>query len=682
MSLGEPSRINIPVDREVRSRAFVRGTLVFALLGIAALCAGTETLALLFGFDSALNGERVTGSLYLPWALAWPWGKFLLVSWKGASVAARVHQSLAIAWAVAGAGLVIAFVYARRARDYVIQNAPRTHDYEGSAHWARPLEVGATGLLPPDHWATITSTKHRNKQHARIGAPQEDLEDPQAWRAKPGIYVGEYVDPKTRKRYWLRDTSDRHVGLYAPTRGGKGVGVIIPACLTWNESLVVNDPKGELFALTSWYRKHKMGQNVFKFDPVCLDGSSARINVLDFVRIGTDYEVADAQNIAKMICDPQGLGLDTGNESDHWRKTAYAFLTGVILHVLYAREIPAQKKTLTGIDEFLSNPLKSQTDIFTEMLLYQHDPSCVRGWRELTGAPMQTCPTVAMAARDMLDRPDGERASVMSSVKSYFDLYRDPIVARNISCSDLSFEDLMYHDRPATLYLINNPDNMERVRPLMRLIVNMVLTTFTGTMEFSDEGRPKPKYRHRMLMLMDEFTSTLSKLSIFANAISFVAGYGIKILIVVQDLVQLADVYGDKGAQALTANLHTQILYATNNAETAKQFSMMLGNQTLRQETRSWNNGKASRSESFHGRPLLDSAEIQSLPPTDEIVMVTNHSPIYCKKIVYWKEDVFTARIGKAIAQSDRLPREEQSFYAVLAQLRSASSATPLEAVS
>jgi len=654
--------VNIPKDREVVNRAGAKAMLAFFLISFVSLWAGTEIAAFALHFDRALRSEIMFTYIYNPWALAWPWGKLLLAHWKSPTFAHHVWVALGISWSVTLTGTICGLTQAIQLRSRLITEAPRTHDFDGSAHWASRVEVGRTGLLPPDHPAAILG--HRENRRADpLGTPELLTVD--EWKQLPGIYVGEYVDPHTGKRVWLRDTSNRHAFVAAPTRGGKGVGIVVPACLTWSESLFVNDPKGELFELSSWYRKHKMGQLVFKFDPACTDGTGCRFNPLDFVRIGTEYEVQDAQAISLNICDPQGLGLDTGNESDHWRKTAYAFLTGAILHVLYAKEIPKSKKTLTGVDEFLSNPTKTQKTIFTDMLAYEHDPEGIHAWVDHEGRPTKVHQTVATSARNMLDKPDGERGSVMSSVQSYFDLYRDPIVARNISCSDFSPEDLMYADKAISLYMVNLPKHMERVRPLMRLITSIVMQTFTGSLEF-ERGLPKKKYKHRLLVLEDEFTTTLNKMSVFANSIAFVAGYGIKVLIIVQDLVQLADTYGDKGAQALTANVHTQIVFATNNPDTAKQYSQMLGNATIRTETRSWSSGKTSRSEAFRGRPLLEASEIQALPETDEIVMVTGFAPIHCKKIVYYREPAFQSRVHDPITTSDRIPEEAQSYYMTL----------------
>ena len=226
----------------------------------------------------------------------------------------------------------------------------------------------------------------------------------------------------------------------------------------------------------------------------------------------------------------------------------------------------------------------------------------------------------------------------------------------------------MYAKQAATLYLIKNPNMMERIRPIIRLVVNSILTTFCGAVEFDENSREKKAYQHKLLMVMDEFTSTLSKMSIFANGISFVAGYGIKLLIVVQDLAQLASTYGENMAQAITSNLHTEIFFSTKNEHSADEFTKMLGSSTLRMETRSWQTSmgfrsKPSISESFIARPLLTVSEIQTMPDTEMVVMVTNTPPVYARKLRYYDEPFLKKRLMPPVDCSDRIPRDDQAFF-------------------
>lgn len=474
---------------------------------------------------------------------------------------------------------------------------------------------------------------------------------------KPGVYVGAYKDKKTGQTTWLRDETDRHVLLAAPTRAGKGVSFAVPNVLTYQGSMVIHDLKGELWALTARYRKEHLGNLVFRFDATCNDGTGACFNPLDEVRLGTDYEVADAANIATLIVDPDGKGFS--GENAHWARTARSFLTGAILHVLYFED----DKTMRGLDAFLSDPRRTSMELFERMLYAKHDPDYKRGWIDANGEPTMTCPTVAMAARDMTERPDGERGSVMSSVKSYLDVYRDEIIAKNTCRSDFSIQDLMKNDRPVTLYIVNNPSDMDRVMPLTRLLFNFVMRGFTRSMRFDDAGRPVKDYKHPLLLLMDEF-SALGNLSIFASALSFVAGYGIRVLIIVQDYIQLSEKYGNDTGRSIMANMHIKIIYAPGDPTTAELFSKMLGTMTVRTEDKSIDpKGRISRSVRLESRQMLTPEEFMALGKQQAIVHIMHQPPIACGRITYYEEPLFKQRVLPQLKESSLIPREQQAGF-------------------
>jgi type IV secretion system protein VirD4 len=184
----------------------------------------------------------------------------------------------------------------------VLANSSRTNQgLHGSARWADKQDIVAAGLL-------ATGKNHKsNKSDA--------------------VYVGGWRD-NSGKTHYLKHSGPEHVLCYAPTRSGKGVSLVIPTLLSWTQSAVITDLKGELWALTSGWRKHHAKNKVLRFDPAST--SSAHWNPLDEIQIGSGMEVADVQNLTTLIVDPDGKGLQT-----HWQKTSQALLVGVILHVLY-----------------------------------------------------------------------------------------------------------------------------------------------------------------------------------------------------------------------------------------------------------------------------------------------------------------------------------------------------------
>ena len=144
------------------------------------------------------------------------------------------------------------------------------------------------------------------------------------------VIVGGWIE----KHWWgkktfhlLRHSGPEHILMMAPTRSGKGVSVVIPTLLSWKESLVVTDLKGELWACTSGWRRNYAKNKVLKFEPA--SDNSVHWNPLDSIRMGPK-EIGDAQNIAQLIIDPDGEGL-----KDNWMKPANSLITGIILHLLH-----------------------------------------------------------------------------------------------------------------------------------------------------------------------------------------------------------------------------------------------------------------------------------------------------------------------------------------------------------
>jgi type IV secretion system protein VirD4 len=219
-----------------------------------------------------------------------------------------------------------------------------------------------------------------------------------------------------------------------------------------------------------------------------------------------------------LIVDPDGKGLES-----HWQKTSQALLVGVILHALYKAQNEGTPATLPAVDAMLADPNRAIAELWMEMVTYQH----------MNGEPH---PVVAAAARDMMDRPEEEAGSVLSTAKSYLALYRDPIVARNVSKSEFKIKDLMHHPSPISLYIVTKPTDKTRLRPLARVMVNMILRLLADRLEF-ENGRAVAHYRHRLLMMLDEFPA-LGRLQIFQESLAYLASYGIKCYLICQDIAR------------------------------------------------------------------------------------------------------------------------------------------------
>jgi type IV secretion system protein VirD4 len=381
--------------------------------------ASTQFVAYHLYYHPAL-GQPLLAHLYRPWA----W-----MAWKSqfADSAPSVFREL---HAAQSAGLALGLLLLLAASSFGIRRAKRHEGVHGTAHWATRTEISSTGLL---------------------SLPGE---------SGRGVYVGAWHEPIRRgsgeRLHYLRHDGPEHVLAIAPTRSGKGVGLVVPTLLSWPHSVVVNDQKAELWNLTAGWRAAHAKNAVLRFDPGSAQGS-ARFNTLEEIRLGTLHEVGDVQNLVTILVDPEGKGL-----IDHWAKTAHAFLTGAVLHVLYAKKAEGKTGGLPDIALALSDPAREIDTLYRDMLANTHS----------NGAPH---PVVAAAARDMLNRPDEERGSVLSTAISFLSLYRDPLIAKNVGSSDFKIGDLMNHEKPVTLYLVVRAEDKDRMRPLMRLIINQLV---------------------------------------------------------------------------------------------------------------------------------------------------------------------------------------------------------------
>jgi type IV secretion system protein VirD4 len=452
----------------------------------------------------------------------------------------------------------------------------RTAATYGSARWAKASEVRAAQLMGAD-----------------------------------GVVLGRLG------RQYLRHNGPEHVLCFAPTRSGKGVGLVVPTLLTWPGSCIVHDIKGENWNLTSGFRA--LHGRVLLFDPT--NRRSAAYNPLMEVRRG-EWEVRDVQNIADVLVDPEGA-LEKRN---HWEKTSHSLLVGAILHVLYAEE----DKTLAGVANFLSDPKRPIEATLNAMMTTAHLGN---------SGPHSV---IASAARELLNKSENERSGVLSTAMSFLGLYRDPVIAEVTRRSDWQIRDLVEGRQPASLYLVVPPSDISRTKPLIRLILNQIGRRLT-------EDLDAQKHRHRLLLMLDEFPA-LGRLDFFESALAFMAGYGLKSFLIAQSLNQIEKAYGANNS--ILDNCHVRVCFASNDERTARRVSDALGMAT---ELRAMKNYAGHRLSPWLGhlmvsrqetaRPLLTPGEVMQLPPDDELVLISGCSPIRAKKARYFDDERFRQRL-------------------------------------
>src|SRR4030081_3527408 len=542
--------------------------IVFAIV-LATMWVATQWVAWKLGYQPLLGYpwfELFSGiPIYLPPAFFWWWYAYDAyapqVFVEGAYIASS-GGFISIAVAVA--------MSVWRARE------PKPAATYGSARWATRQEIRAARLTAPD-----------------------------------GVVLGRF------EREYLRHDGPEHVLCFAPTRSGKGVGLVVPTLLTWPGSAIVHDIKGENWEITAGLRPRQ--GRVLLLDPT--NPNSAAYNPLLEVRRGA-WEVRDVQNVADVLVDPEG-SLERRN---HWEKTSHALLVGAILHVLYAET----DKTLGGVASVLSDPRRPIETTLVAMMTTPHlgDQGVHR--------------VVASTARELLNKSDNERSGVLSTAMSFLGLSRDSVVARVTRRCDWRIADLIADLHPTTLYLVVPPSDISRTKPLIRLVLNQIGRRLTEDLHASGRW-------HRVLMMLDEFPA-LGRLDFFESALAFMAGYGIKSFLIAQSLNQIEKAYGPNNA--ILDNCHVRVSFATNDERTAKRVSDALGTATEIRDSRNYAGHRLSPwlghlmvSRQEPARPILTPDKVMQLPPADELVLVSGVPPIRAKKARYFEDPRLTERV-------------------------------------
>lgn len=596
-------------------RATSLGLLFLLVVNFAA----TQFIAARFDYQPALGKPAFNagkGRVYEPFAwIVWGWHYSMS---RDIEIRKPFFQGEMMVFAGSVLSMAVFFVLANRGARKLMENS---EDLHGSARWASEKDIRETGLLD----------------------------------TKSGVYVGGWRSTAAAGLHYLRHNGPEHILAFAPTRSGKGVGLVIPTLLAWEESAVVYDIKGENWAKTAGFRQSQ-GHLCFKFSPVEA-GSSSRFNPLSEVRLFTARDVSDAQNIANMIVR---TGEDSPQER-YWQDAAASITTGMILHVCYEAALEKRVACLADLAHVFTRPGSSFRDTLGELLNFEHDPGYAHRWQMPTGGRTLTHPVVREKVQEMLDKEDRDFGGVLSTAKTALTLYSDPLVAKNTAASDFCINDLVNHELPVSLYLVVPPSDKIRLRPLIRLIFTMTVNRLTERMVF--QGAEQKRNKYRLLLLIDEFPS-LNRMEVFADALSYMAGYGLKAYLITQDIRQIVDAYGNN--ESIVSNCHVRIAFAPNQFETADLLSKMTGTTTVSKASYNYSGSRfapvmahVNASVDHIERPLMTPDEVLRLTPPRKagagvserivgpgqmLIFMSGHRPILGTQILYFLDPVFTER--------------------------------------
>ena len=436
-----------------------------------------------------------------------------------------------------------------------------------------------------------------------------------------GLLIGR--NPRTGKL--LRYDGPAHLLTLAPTRAGKGVGTVIPNLLLAERSVLVIDPKGENARITGAARE-QFG-TVHVLDPFEVTGRpSASYNPLDRLSANSPDLSEDAMSLADaLVVDPAGQSGDP-----HWNEEAKSFLSGLIMFCV-AHEEPA-RRNLGAVREYLTLP----PDRMTALLKLMQDSDAADG-------------LVARAANKFAGKAEREAASVLSNAQRHTHFLDSPRIAKVMARSDFHFSDLRH--RITSIFLVLPPNRLDAYSRWLRLLVSQALQDIARDAEVSATPagphspqiaaqRPVERLNRPALFLLDEFAA-LGRLEAVERAMGLMAGYGLQLWPILQDMSQLRDLYGAR-ASTFIANAGVQQVFGVNDFETAKWISQTMGQETIGYQTESRKPGDMpTTGTSITGRDLLTPDEIMQLPPHLQLLRVQGQPTAITQKLRYYADREF-----------------------------------------
>ncbi|MDQ2736053.1 MAG: type IV secretory system conjugative DNA transfer family protein [Pseudomonadota bacterium] len=475
----------------------------------------------------------------------------------------------------------------------LIAGARRRRPLHGDARFANQAEVMRAGLLAEGNRSS-----------------------------RPAILIGRF-----RGRF-LSLPGQLSVMLSAPTRSGKGVGVVIPNLLNWPDSVVVLDIKGENYDVTAGYRA-ECGQQVFAFSPFDENARSHRWNPLTAVRTSHLHRVGDLLAIGQVFFPNDGSG--TSSEGFFNDQARNLFL-GIGLYLIETPDLPRTIGEMLRQSSGKGRPMK---DHFAAEIAQ----------RKVSKQPFSD--ECIDALQRLLSTSDNTLTSIVATFNAPLTIFADAVVDAATSADDFRLEDV--RRRRMSIYVRVPPNRLANARPLLNLFFSQLVSL--NTLHLPEQDKTLGV---QCLLIHDEFTS-MGRVGVISSAAAFLAGYNLRLLTVVQAMSQLDAVYGEKEARTFATNHGLQILFAPREQRDADEYSAMLGHLTERATSRG-----RSRSFGLHGhnsissnqsdqrRALLLPQEFKEIGAERVVVIAEDCKPILGEKIRYHRDKAFRARLRPA----------------------------------
>ncbi|WP_198266670.1 type IV secretory system conjugative DNA transfer family protein [sulfur-oxidizing endosymbiont of Gigantopelta aegis] len=434
--------------------------------------------------------------------------------------------------------------------------------------------------------------------------------------SETGIIVGKFTSFWGLVEKYLILPESLHVLLAAPTRSGKGISTVIPNCLSWHDSLVVLDIKQENWNITAGFRK-KHGQQCYLLNFAPRDYKTHRWNPLFYISNDPAFRINDIQKIGQMLFPTNP------HEAPIWQASSRSLWLGLILYLIES-----------GLPVTMGEALRQLT---------MGDDRLAKIIDEKQKSDNPLSEQCYLSLKEYLDTPEKTRGSVRKGFLSSLELFYNPVIDAATAGNDFDLREL--RKKRMSIYIGISPDDLDRLAPLINLFFQQLIDL--NTRELPEQNST---LKYQCLLLMDEFTA-IGKIPILTKGIAYIAGYGLRLLPIIQSPAQIRDIYGHDTAETFIDNHALKIIFTPQNIKVAKEISDTLGTTTTynRSKGKSRPNdifGKTSRSENLneHGRALLLPQEVMQLGDDQEIILFENTPPIKCKKIKWFNDPLFKKR--------------------------------------
>jgi type IV secretion system protein VirD4 len=496
-------------------------------------------------------------------------------------------------------------------------NLPEVQPYLGRVKAGGDIGFGVPALL----WLLALYFLIRKKKPSMHGdarfAHSGDLSKHGMFkRTDNSILIGKY------KGGLVRLSGQQFVILAAPTRSGKGVGVVIPNLLEYGESAVVLDIKQENYELTSGWRASQ-GQEVYLFNPFAEDRRTHRWNPLSYVSKDPAFRVSDLMSIAAMLYP------DGADDQKFWVSQARNAFMAFSLFLFEKWED----------DEKNGLPLKlrNRPTLGAVYRLSSGDGSDLKQLYQLLSQQTFLSGNARSAFANLLSQANETFASILGTFKEPLNAWINPVLDAATSDDDFLLTDV--RKKKITIYIGIQPNKLAESRLIVNLFFSQLINQNTRELP-----QTNPALKYQCLLLMDEFTS-IGKVEIIATAVSYMAGYNIRLLPIIQSMSQLDATYGKDVSRTLITNHALQIVFAPREQQDANDYSDMLGYTTVRKENVT-RGREVSRSHSEERRALMLPQELKAMGTGKEVFLYEGiPHPVMCDKIRYYKDRYFTARL-------------------------------------